>query len=360
MDLEPVDDTGTGNPNQQLTIATDAKAPAGKTGKKKGKKKKSQSKSAAAEATSARDGAIAAAAEAAEEIAKVQTSAIVDVLRSNPQFQAVMKNLAQANPDLKRHHLEQLRSYFPIVEDNPEAFDALFDEIFKDGDIFTQEAVAPNPTEETVAFTSAAEAAAVEAQARAKAVGHEGPYPTAPLPTPPERSVVAIPTTLPQESVVTSRGDGGESKNGLQSADGEKEGDRKEDEVEAERTQVTEPELMDFLAPTGSTQYAAANKWPKGAQGGRVKTQVAQVRMAGVEVHNLAPPHPLAGQQGLFAVKPFAPFDVIGEYQGEIKEVSPDLTGEYTTRFENGESGQVRFYFVELCAFWLKLDGQMF
>ncbi len=61
-------------------------------------------------------------------------------------------------------------------------------------------------------------------------------------------------------------------------------------------------------------RYAACNTFPESFSKRHKDSFLRSELDSIVEVRNLAPPHPLAGEQGLFARTRFEPFDLIGRY----------------------------------------------
>jgi hypothetical protein len=90
-----------------------------------------------------------------------------------------------------------------------------------------------------------------------------------------------------------------------------------------------------FFAPLGRCHYTSSNVWPDAA----LRAGAERAPMHGVAIRKLLPPHPVAGQYGLFATRPFAQFDVLGEYVGKVIRASwsaKDTTGEYVAYLEDG------------------------
>lgn len=82
-------------------------------------------------------------------------------------------------------------------------------------------------------------------------------------------------------------------------------------------------------------KHITSNTWPRSSFGRKLKKKAARPWMHNVEVKELQPPHPLAGQLGLFAAVPVKQFDIVGEYCGEVFD--EDDGGEYATYLENRE-----------------------
>lgn len=60
-----------------------------------------------------------------------------------------------------------------------------------------------------------------------------------------------------------------------------------------------------YFKPHGKVQFLTSNQWPSGVQGEKMKRRARKTKMQGVEIRELSAPHPIAGQQGLFATKNF-------------------------------------------------------
>ena len=56
-----------------------------------------------------------------------------------------------------------------------------------------------------------------------------------------------------------------------------------------------------FFHPHATCRFLGSNAWPKYGAGAALRRKAARAMMAGVAIRTLDPPHPLAGQQGLFA-----------------------------------------------------------
>jgi len=79
-------------------------------------------------------------------------------------------------------------------------------------------------------------------------------------------------------------------------------------------------------------RYLKSNDWSKVK--GELKEGCRQHTAHGVEVRDLPPNHVLHGQQGLFALRKFEQFDVVGEYTGMIS--GPDVKfGHYLACLED-------------------------
>jgi hypothetical protein len=83
---------------------------------------------------------------------------------------------------------------------------------------------------------------------------------------------------------------------------------------------------------TGTLKYLNQNIWDKKID---IPTRENSRRMApvGVEVRDLPKGHFLAGEQGLFALKRFSKYDIIGEYTGKI--VPASVGGHYVALLED-------------------------
>jgi hypothetical protein len=71
-------------------------------------------------------------------------------------------------------------------------------------------------------------------------------------------------------------------------------------------------------------KYTYKNIWNSQIQKER-KEKARRFGVEGVEVRDLPSSHFLHGEQGLFALKPFQPFDILGEYTGLV--VGNDVVG---------------------------------
>lgn len=89
-------------------------------------------------------------------------------------------------------------------------------------------------------------------------------------------------------------------------------------------------EVVHLLKPA---KYISTNTWPRSRRGRDLKKRAARPYVRSVEIQRLEGPHPLAGQQGLFAARPFEQFDIVGEYCGEVYEA--DDGSEYATYLED-------------------------
>ena len=64
--------------------------------------------------------------------------------------------------------------------------------------------------------------------------------------------------------------------------------------------------------------YIKSNMWPRRGAAKALRKEVTRSSIHGVVIRTLMPPHFLSGQTGLFAAERFEPFDIVGEYCGEI------------------------------------------
>lgn len=80
-------------------------------------------------------------------------------------------------------------------------------------------------------------------------------------------------------------------------------------------------------------KYITSNTWPRSSYGRKLRKRACRPWMHGVEIRRLSPPHPLAGQLGLFAATPFQQFDIVGEYCGQVFDTNDG--GEYATYLED-------------------------
>jgi hypothetical protein len=84
-----------------------------------------------------------------------------------------------------------------------------------------------------------------------------------------------------------------------------------------------------------TVHYQTTNTWPKSMPKSKKET-CRRKHMWGVEIRELPPDHPLGklgGQHGLYATKVFEPFDIIGEYVGEV--VDDQTSGHYVACLED-------------------------
>lgn len=82
-------------------------------------------------------------------------------------------------------------------------------------------------------------------------------------------------------------------------------------------------------------EYISSNVWPAKRLGKQMRHRASRSSMHGVEIRTLQEPHFLAGETGLFAVNPFAQFDIIGEYCGEITPNGMGLGGIYSAHLDD-------------------------
>ena len=75
---------------------------------------------------------------------------------------------------------------------------------------------------------------------------------------------------------------------------------------------------LKYFKPSGKTQWLSGNQWPKGPQGEKMRKIATKTKMHGVVILDIKAPHPLAGEQGLFATKPFKLCEIVGEYIGKV------------------------------------------
>lgn len=78
--------------------------------------------------------------------------------------------------------------------------------------------------------------------------------------------------------------------------------------------------------------HISSNAWPKGQNGKRMRRKASRPFLHGVEIRTLTSPHLLSGETGLFAIRPFLQFDIVGEYVGKVTERGG---GEYSTYLES-------------------------
>lgn len=72
--------------------------------------------------------------------------------------------------------------------------------------------------------------------------------------------------------------------------------------------------------------------------GGADKERFRQSTLGGIEVRYIEDPkHVLYRQYGVYASRPWEPFDIIGEYVGRV--VPPKVGGEYVAVFERDDKG---------------------
>lgn len=81
----------------------------------------------------------------------------------------------------------------------------------------------------------------------------------------------------------------------------------------------------------GQLKYTTSNKWQSIPNEKRELRQ--RHRLHGVEVRTLPSNHFLSGECGLFAIKKFTKFDILGEYTGKI--VDSDVCGHYVATLED-------------------------
>ena len=85
----------------------------------------------------------------------------------------------------------------------------------------------------------------------------------------------------------------------------------------------------------GDLKYLTTNRWALNISK-EMKESCRRHTIHGVIVKDLAPNHPLYGEQGLYATKKFERFDVLGEYLGKI--VGPEIKcGHYLAALEDTE-----------------------
>lgn len=83
----------------------------------------------------------------------------------------------------------------------------------------------------------------------------------------------------------------------------------------------------------GTLKYTLCNRWAANIDK-NVKESCRRHHIYGVVVKSLPPNHQLHGEEGLFTVKKFEKYDIIGEYTGKI--VGPEVTcGHYLATLED-------------------------
>lgn len=80
-------------------------------------------------------------------------------------------------------------------------------------------------------------------------------------------------------------------------------------------------------------KHITSNTWPRSRQGRQLKKRAAQPYLHGVEIRRLEASHPLSDELGLYAVRNFCQFDIVGEYCGEVFDSQGG--GEYATYLED-------------------------